>query len=185
MFILYAVALGVLMGFVSGGRLAGLADLRFRWSGLIMGGLIVQAILFSAPVAERVGGLGAPIYVLSTAAVLVALIRNVAITGLPIVALGATSNVAAIIANRGYMPAAPDALAAFGRATIDGYSNSTVISQPALEPLTDLFALPRFLPFANVFSVGDLLIGIGVAVAIAWAMRHEHRVRQRTAAEGA
>jgi hypothetical protein len=183
-FILYAVVLGVLVGLASGGRLAGLADLRFRWSGLIMGGLAVQVILFSGPVVERVGGWGAPIYVLSTAAVLVALIRNLAITGLPIVAVGAAGNLAAIVANGGFMPASPDALASFGRATIEGYSNSAVVARPALEPFTDLFALPRFLPFANVFSVGDLLIGLGIAVAIVWAMRQEPRIERCAAIEG-
>ena len=34
---------------------------------------------------------------------------------------------------------------------------------PRLAPLTDIFAMPRWLPFANVFSVGDVLIGVGVA----------------------
>ena len=34
-----------------------------------------------------------------------------------------------------------------------------------------MFALPAWLPFANVFSVGDVLIGIGVAATIALAMR--------------
>jgi len=184
MFILYALVLGVLFGLALGGRLAGLADLRFRWGGLILGGLMVQVILFSGPVAERVGGWGAPIYVASTAAVLAALLRNAAIAGLPVVALGAASNLAAIIANGGYMPASPGALVTFGKATIDGYSNSAVVARPALEPLTDLFALPRFVPFANVFSIGDLLIGLGIAIAIAWAMRREPRAEHRTATEG-
>jgi len=40
-----------------------------------------------------------------------------------------------------------------------------------LRPLTDIFVLPAWLPFANVFSVGDLLIGLGVAVVIVVAMR--------------
>jgi len=37
--------------------------------------------------------------------------------------------------------------------------------------LTDIFALPRWMPLANIFSIGDVLIGIGVAIAIAAAMR--------------
>ena len=31
--------------------------------------------------------------------------------------------------------------------------------------------MPRWLPFANVFSVGDLLIGAGIALVIVLAMR--------------
>ena len=52
-----------------------------------------------------------------------------------------------------------------------GYSNSVVATAPALRPLTDLYALPAAFPLANVFSVGDVLIGIGVAATIAFAMR--------------
>ncbi len=68
------------------------------------------------------------------------------------------------------MPADPAALASVIQLS-SGYSNSVVIGDPALEPLTDLFALPSSFPLANVFSVGDALIGIGVAVTVAVAMR--------------
>ena len=50
------------------------------------------------------------------------------------------------------------------------YSNSAPRDVVALAPLTDLFAMPTWIPLANVFSVGDLLIGIGVAVAVVAAM---------------
>ena len=45
------------------------------------------------------------------------------------------------------------------------------MTDPMLAPLTDIFALPTWLPFANVFSIGDVLIGIGVVWAIVVAMR--------------
>ena len=73
-----------------------------------------------------------------------------------VVALGAASNFVAIMANGGYMPAALDALQAHGKVTSTVYSNSVVAQNPALAPLTDIFALPAWLPFANVFSVGDV-----------------------------
>ena len=99
------------------------------------------------------------------------LLRNMAVPGLPIVALGALSNFLAIVANGGYMPASAGALAALGKSPAAGYSNSAVVADPALAPLTDVFALPARLPFANVFSIGDVLIGVGVAAAIVVAMR--------------
>ncbi len=110
-------------------------------------------------------------YVASTAVVLVALLRNVAQPGLPIVALGAVSNFLAIVANGGYMPASAGALAALGKVHGNEFSNSAVVADPALAPLTDVFAMPAGLPFANVFSIGDVLIAIGIGVAIAVAMR--------------
>jgi hypothetical protein len=171
MFLLYALLAGLILGFLFGGRLSGLLEMRFRWSWLMVAGLLVQIVLFSDVVAERVGALGPPIYVGSTAAVLVAVVRNLHITGLPIVVAGALSNLAAIVANGGFMPASPGALASLGISPGAIYSNSAVVPNPALWPLTDIFALPRWVPFANVFSVGDVLIGIGVAVTIVVAMR--------------
>jgi hypothetical protein len=176
-FILYAIVVGLVLGLVLGGRPIGLASLEFRWGWLVLLGFAVQVVLFWGPVAERVGALGAPIYVLSTGAVVLALLRNRMIPGLPVVALGALANLAAIVANGGYMPASRAALAALGGSAGGGYSNSAVVPDPALLPLTDIFALPRALPFANVFSVGDVLIGIGVALTIALAMRRSQSER--------
>lgn len=110
-------------------------------------------------------------YVISTAVVLAVVVCNIRLTGLPLVALGASSNLAAIVANGGYMPSDPAALALAGITLSDGPSNSIVSDNPALRPLTDLLALPAGVPLANVFSVGDVLIALGVMVAIAAAMR--------------
>jgi hypothetical protein len=52
-----------------------------------------------------------------------------------------------------------------------GYSNSVEMANPALAPLTDIFALPAWVPATNVFSVGDVLIMLGIAVAIVVQMR--------------
>ena len=83
-------------------------------------GLLSQVILFDPAVAQRIGDLGPFLYVASTAAVLAALLRNARIPGLPIVALGAFSNLLAIVANGGYMPASPEAMAAVGKAPPKG-----------------------------------------------------------------
>jgi hypothetical protein len=58
-----------------------------------------------------------------------------------------------------------------GTAIEAAYSNSSMVADPALWFLTDIFALPRWVPFANVFSVGDLLIATGIALVIVLAMR--------------
>lgn len=169
MFILYAIPVGIVAGYLLGGRLEPLGTLRFRWAPLALLGLVVQVALFSDPLAEIVGDAGPPIYVASTAAVLAAVLRNLDISGVAIIALGAGSNLLAIAANGGYMPADPDALASIG-GIAPGYSNSSVVADPALGPLTDIFAIPAWVPLANVFSIGDVLLGIGVAVTIAIGM---------------
>jgi lipoprotein signal peptidase len=169
-FILYSLVIGLALGLLFGGRASGLADLRIRWQWAMAVGLVTQVLLFSTPLADQVGSWGPLIYVSSTALVLVAIVANWRIAGMPVVAAGALSNLAAIVANGGYMPADLGAMASLGRVSIDGYSNSALLADPALKPLTDIFALPTWLPFTNVFSIGDVLIGIGVAIVIVAAM---------------
>ena len=96
--------------------------------------------------------------------------RNLAIPGLPLVLVGGTSNLIAIGANGGYMPVSPAAVAAMGRVAGEGYSNSRLVDGVLLGPLTDLFAMPTWIPLANVFSIGDVLIGVGTAMAVVAAM---------------
>jgi hypothetical protein len=171
MFILYAVVVGLVFGLMLGGRPAGLSTLQFRWGWAILAGLAIQIVLFSDAVTGWIGGFGVPIYVLSTGLVLAAVLANRRIPGMLVVALGALSNMAAILANGGYMPASLEALSALGKAPKTVYSNSSVVPDPVLAPLTDIFALPPWLPWANIFSIGDVLIGVGVVVIIVMAMR--------------
>jgi hypothetical protein len=169
-FTLYALVLGIALGYLAGGRIEGLATLGFRWAPVMLAGLAVQIAIFG-PLAGTIGAAGAAVYVGSTAAVLVAVARNVGIPGLAIVLVGAISNLAAILANGGVMPADPGAVALAGAEMETGFTNSAIIADPALRPLTDIFAIPAGVPLANVFSVGDVLIAIGIVVAVVVGMR--------------
>jgi Family of unknown function (DUF5317) len=171
-FLLWAIPIGLALGWLLGGRTAGLATLRLRWAALAIAGLVVQVILFT-PTGDDLAGEWAPtIYVASTAAVFVAVVRNLRIRGMAVIALGALANLVAIAVNRGAMPADPAALTAAGLVGT-AHTNSVVLADPALRPLTDIFAVPAGIPFANVFSLGDVLIGLGIAVVIVAAMRRE------------
>jgi len=182
MFILYAIIVGLVLGVALGGRWQALSAIQFRWAPLILFGFLVQIVLFSDPVAERIGAAGPVLYVVSTLMVGVAIVRNGRIPGMPLVVLGAISNMAAILANGGFMPAAPAALASLGKTAPTIYSNSTVVARPALELLTDQYALPRWLPFANVFSLGDVLLGVGLVVLVVLTMLGDRPARERQAA---
>jgi hypothetical protein len=176
-FILYALLAGLLIGMLIGGSWLALGSIRFRWAPLVVIGFLAQIVLFSDAVAERVGDAGPALYVISTLLVGAAVVRNVGLPGMPLIVLGAASNMAAILANNGFMPASPGALAALGKVAPVIYSNSSVVAHPALELLTDQFALPRWVPGANVFSVGDAVLGIGVVVLVVVTM---HRGRKST-----
>ena len=172
MFVLIAIPLGVVVGLLLGGRLERLSRLHFAWAWLAIAGLAIQIVLFSTSVADTFPpGVGEAIYVASTGMVLVAVWRNLAVPGLALVALGSISNLAAVVANGGVMPTTPEALAIAGLGPEDEFSNSAVVADPALAPLTDIFAIPAGLPLANVFSVGDVLLAVGIVATIAIGMR--------------
>ncbi len=162
MFILYPLLIAIVLAVLTGGRIDRLADLHLRWWGVAVGGLLVQVALFS-PVGEGLASIGPIVYVASTAAVFITVLANLRRRGVALVAMGAFLNLAAIVANGGYMPTTPAALLAAGKDPARGYSNSIELAQPRLAPLTDVFGLPAVVPLANVFSVGDVFIGSGIA----------------------
>lgn len=170
MLILYSIPIGLLAGVLLGGRIERLGAIRFRLAPLAVAVLLLQLALFS-PLSDGLPEVvGRWVYVVSTGLVVVVVLANRALPGLPLIVLGAASNLTAIVANGGAMPAGASALAAVGLG-VGGNTNSVLLERPILEPLTDIFATPSWLPLANVFSIGDVLIGAGVVVAIVVAMR--------------
>ncbi len=170
MFILYGVLIGLLVGLGTGGSPARLSQLRFRWGIGVMLAMAAQLLLFSTPAGDLLG-LAAPlVYMATNVVVLVVVARNLPIPGLSLVLMGGASNLLAMVANGGYMPVGRAALEVMGRAPATGYSNSALLDHVQLAPLTDVFAMPLWLPVANVFSLGDVLIGAGVAIAIVAGM---------------
>ena len=181
MFVLIAIPIGVVIGLLVGGRIERLSQLRFHWAWLAIAGLGIQVVLFSTSMADSLPpGVGEAIYVASTGMVLIAVWRNLAVPGLAIVAVGAISNLAAVVANGGVMPTTIDAVRTAGLASEAGFSNSAVLADPALAPLTDIFAVPAGMPLANVFSIGDVLIAVGLIVTIALGMRRDHAAARTT-----
>lgn len=177
MLLLYAIPAGLLLGLVAGGRLDRLASTRIRLAPVALAGLVFQLVLFSPPIASALataGQLGPGLYVGSTAVVFVALAANRGRPGFQLILVGAALNLLAIVANGGYMPASPDAWAAVNGGSglpIDSLTNSTLAAPTtALHFLGDVFYLPRPLPMANVFSIGDALIAAGGAWFIARTM---------------
>jgi hypothetical protein len=170
-FILYALLAGLIAGRLLGGRVERLAGLELRWKGLALVGLLIQLALFSRTVSASIGEAGPWIYVGSTGAVLLFVLANLRLPGFWLIAIGSLANLLAILANGGYMPTSAAALSVAGLEPAAGYSNSVVLSDPALGPLTDVLAMPAWMPLANVFSLGDLLIGVGIALALVWGMR--------------
>lgn len=165
MLLLLVLALAVALVPLFGGRLRALSELRFRAPWLLFASLGILAGLLAFPGKEN--WLRTGLYLATYPLALAFVIVNRRVPGLWIVGLGALLNFAAIAANGGVMPASAQALHTAGLVAVpDVYSNSTVLVDPKLLFLGDVLAVPESWPFANVYSVGDLIIVLGAAYTI-------------------
>lgn len=164
MFILPSIVLGVLVALLLGGRPSRLAEVELRRTWAVWVSIGTQVILFS-PLAEGLPeGLADPAHLATYALLIVFAAANVQVLALAPLLLGMALNAAAIFANGGRMPVSGEAWEAAGLSG-DGATN-VVVGGDRLQFLGDVFALPAALPLTNVFSVGDILIGVGAAAFI-------------------
>jgi hypothetical protein len=164
MFLLPTLVLGIALAVALGGRLSRLLDAPLRCTWLVAAGLGVQVALFGplgGVLPTRVSGL---VHV-GTYVLLVAwIVANRRHRTLLPLGLGTLLNGLAIAANAGHMPVSRAAADAAGIEITSGTNVSAAADR--LWFLGDVFALPRALPLTNVFSVGDILIGLGMIAFI-------------------
>ena len=171
MVLAFPVLLALALGLVLGGSLGRLAETRLRAPWLFLAAIGLQVVAF--PVAglpwrthETVASI---LWVASYGLLVVAACLNRRITGVPVVAVGMLLNLAAILANRGTMPVSDEAMRDAGRTAVT-QANSTALPDPSLPWLIDRWAAPDWLPLANVYSVGDVVIAAGAFVIVLGAM---------------
>jgi hypothetical protein len=183
--------------------------IRIRWQPLALSAMGVQLVLFNPPLNSQPWVLqwGPWIWVISMVGLLGAFLRNSTLArgsrGPWLVAgLGAALNLLVVIGNGGQMPLSPQALVATkGEAHLAEHaadqdtpaelSNVVLIGrQTRLEWLGDVLPEPAWLPGANVFSLGDLLISAGFTWWAFWVSgvggrrRARRGVRRPAGAEG-
>jgi hypothetical protein len=182
-----ALAFPLLLGLAAapllGGRWSLLGRIRLRALPIFYVALALQLAAF--PVSrlpwrtpDRVAIV---LWLASYALFAVALACNARVPGVPLVAAGLVSNVCAVVANGGHMPALPSALRGAGLHFVHS-RNSAALAHPQLAWLVDRWAAPQWLPWANVFSVGDVLIAAGglvFALAATEAFRRRPGLRVR------
>jgi hypothetical protein len=164
--------LGLVVGKLLGGRLSGLADTRIAAKGLVFVAIGLQMIAFPWDFLPWTtsSSLSRILWLASFGLLILMLLLNHALPGAAIVAGGLAFNLVAVIANNGLMPVRPEALRAAGT-HYHVHNNSIQLGHPHLAFLIDRWAAPGWLPMANVFSIGDVVIAIGTVFAIAAAMR--------------
>jgi hypothetical protein len=161
----------LVLGLVLGGRLGRLAELRLHAPWLFFVAIALQVVAF--PFAflpwKTDGGLASVLWLTSYGFLLVAAFVNRRVSGVPIVALGMCMNVSAIVANGGTMPVSHPAMHEAGRTALT-HANSSAMADPRLGWLVDRWAAPEWIPLANVFSIGDVVIAAGAVVIVLSAM---------------
>jgi len=165
--LVFAVAVAALSVPLFGGSLGKLATARIKGGWTIALALVLQVVIISVISKQMLGWRGQAVELASYVLAVAFLVINRRVPWLWLVGLGGLCNLVAIGANAGVMPASPVALRAVGRVRHPGqFMNSTVLSHPHLAWLGDNFSVPRTLPLANVFSVGDVLLAVGALLLL-------------------
>jgi hypothetical protein len=160
-FTIMAVAVGLVLGFLAGGRLRHLSERSFRWWSLLAAGLVAQLLSGLLEGRLGLGLLGASYALLAAFAAL-----NVRLVGMWLVALGIGLNLLTIVVNGG-MPVRASAIVAAGIAQPDevesldfGTDGKRHLERPSdrLMLISDIIPVR---PLKQVFSFGDLMMSVG------------------------
>ena len=156
-----AVVVGLALGLLTGGKLECLGERRFRLTGLLVAGIVVQVL------SGWVDGSAAVAVVIVSYVLLIAFCAaNVLLVGMALVLLGLTLNFTTIAVNGG-MPVRRSAVVAAGIAEWDELDSLDIHEKRHLErPDDDLMVISDIIPvpvLGEVLSFGDLIMSVGVA----------------------
>lgn len=179
--LLWAVALGLLFGYIRGGRLGHLAALKLHGLWLLLPPLALQLLIFPLGSHGPLIPWGTPYWhILSYLFLLAFVFWNRRYPAFWLMGLGLGLNFLAIAANGGYMPASAEALRRAGLASFAQSLEKNVVlgnvilmsSSTRLNILGDWLFLPPWIPLSSAFSIGDVILGIGTVILLSWGMGH-------------
>jgi Family of unknown function (DUF5317) len=160
--------LGVAVGYLRGGRLSQLSELKPRYAPLALAGLLLQ--LVNPP-----GSWPLVLLILSFVLLTAFTLANIRIVGFAAILVGVVLNFAVIAINGG-MPVDRDAIVASGQGSTlapllehRGVKHHLAGPDDRLLFLGDVIAVPP--PVSQVISIGDLFTYGGMAIVIAGSMR--------------
>ncbi len=160
MLVLVPLLAGLLIGVATGGSLANLAHMRFRWPWLVLAVLVIREAVLLTPL-NRVEGVQY-LYLAALAALIVWTALHVKrVLGVWVVTVGAALNLIVILANGARMPVAPGLA---GVLVQRGHLGQYVLmgSDTNLNWLADWIGFPW--PVRGAYSPGDLLVAVGIGI---------------------
>lgn len=175
MLLLSLIAFSIVVGWIRGGELSKFdnIDLRRIWMLVIAFGIHLFIIIFGASGNEFVLNYTKHLYLLSYILLIVYLFMNITNRHLIIVLIGVILNLIPFVFNDGKMPISIDALKLAGFSEIANLVESNKLAlYTKLTENTDYGILSKIivfgkpLPFSQVLTIGDILIGLGIFVFI-------------------
>ncbi len=162
-----ACLVGFALAWAAGANPRLLIDVRLRWTVLVLAALGAQILLFEVHMHLPSGVSVTDAHLASYVLLLAFAIRNSRVPGFALAGLGLACNALVIFLNDGRMPVSAaawvDSVVNRSHAIAHGaYNNVAAASSGShLAFLGDVFAIPHSLPFANTFSIGDVLLVAG------------------------
>ena len=167
MYVVLAVAVGVIVGLLRGGHFRHLAEKPFRSSWLLALGFVLQVVteVFRLPTTPDVVAV-----LVSYAALALFAVRNLGLAGMGVVAVGLVLNIIPIAVNQG-MPVKAAALVRSGIYADEASIHHTRFGgkRHLAGPEDHVVFLGDTLPdwvFHEVLSFGDLTMSVGIAAVI-------------------
>lgn len=175
-----AVAAGLLIGLLRGGRPSDVGRRALRWWPALFVGIVAQALPESVEVdrAAVMASLAA-----SYASLTAFALANLRLTGMPVVLVGLLLNAVVILSNGG-MPVRADAIRAAGLGdpvevdSLDfGTKRHLEDDEDRLMVLADIIPVR---PLREVLSFGDLILALGIGDVVFRLLRRPPRAGDRT-----
>ena len=182
----FAACVAVAVALCLRGSLLQLASLRFRALWLMFAALGAQVLVVSVLV-DLPDGVARAAHLATYAMAGAFLLLNLRVPGLPLIGLGTACNAVTIALNGGVLPASAAATAAAGWSEEDPqFANSDpALENPRLAVLGDNYVTPDWVPFSNVYSIGDVVIVLGVLLLVYRATRRPLAAARDRGAAGA
>jgi hypothetical protein len=180
MLVLAVLGVALLSSLLTGGRLEYARNWQLKGVWMALGAFVVQTALFTQWGTNLVGEALTPVvYVVTLSVLVVFLVANRRVLGVPILLAGLMLNVLVISVNAGRMPASVAALEAAGRVEgadalrLRGVAANCVLMSDStrLNMLGDNIVIRLGGPVGSAYSIGDLVALAGEAVVVFGVLR--------------
>jgi len=174
--LLESIVLAVFIGFLAGGKLTTLLEVRVKKVGLLIVGALLQAVAFWSVKSNLDFGFSGVVPILHSFSYLLLLgftVVNRSFPGISIVSLGIALNALVISLNGGLMPVDPTYLpeASLRLLQAGTGTHGLVTEMTHLKFLADIFYSDIPGIGKQLFSLGDVFIDLGIGIFIVRTMR--------------